>query len=67
MIQIAYFGKNDQGSYYINSIRHGFQVCKSFGEMLGEARQLEKEGFYICLEYKQNLSNKEKLELKFLL
>ena len=67
MIQVAYFGKNDQGSYYVNSIRHGFKVCNSFSQMMEEARKLQNLGFYICLENKKNLSNKQKLELKFLL
>ncbi len=66
-MKIAYYGKNDQETYYINSIKHGFQPCNNFSEMLLEARDLRDNGFLLALEYKQNMNEEEMAQISALL
>ena len=55
-MKIAYYGKNDQQTYYINSIKHGFKPCENFQEMVEEAYDLRRNGFLLALENRKNLT-----------
>ena len=63
-MKIAYYGKNDQKTYYINSIKHGFIDFDTFEEMFNEVIWLRGNGFLLANEYPQNLSIEELQKVK---
>ena len=62
-MKIAYYGKNDQETYYVNSIKHGFTACSSFESMINEVQNLKNNGFLLALENRQNLTMREIVEI----